>query len=209
MAVDIESFKSGIGNHGGFARPNRYSVKILNMGSGDQPDTESLEFLASAAVLPGRTIATSEVAQHRETYKHPYTYIDNDVSITFIIPNDFYPKSVMDTWMKKIINPYDYVLRYKKDYAGTIEISALDPKDGKETYGVRLNNCFPTSISDIEVGNDNENSIMTMTVTFAYDFWDSLDSQGGKIGGKVTGLGRIGGSLSLRIDTPIGSVTIN
>ena len=172
--IDIDSFSAGIGSHGGFARPNRYSVNILNMGVRRGINTSSLNFLASSASLPGRTIATSEVTQQRETHKHPYSFIDNDVSITFIIPNDFYPKKIMDAWMRRVIDPADYVLQYKDDYAGVIEISSLHAKDSAESYGIRLNKCFPTTVSDIEVSNDNENSIMTMSVTFAYNFWEEI-----------------------------------
>jgi hypothetical protein len=205
MAVDIDSFKAGLGNHGGFARPNRYNIKITSMGSGGATaDNAAVDFLASAVTIPSRTIATNEVAQHRETYKNPYTYIDGDVVVTFIIPNDFYPRTLIDTWMQKIISPVDYTLRYKNEYAGSIEISAVNPKDGKESYGVRLLNCFPVTMGEIQMANDNENSIMTMDVTFAYDYFQDLDQTGGQIGSKTSG-------LALRFNIPQlgGTVTIN
>jgi hypothetical protein len=199
--VDIDSFKSGINSRGGLARSNRFKVTITSMGGSSAPDNKAVELLCTAVTIPGRTVATQETQQHRETWKAPYTVIDDEVTMTFLLTNDFYARTLIEGWMMKVFNHQRYTVGYKNDYAGAVEITGVNSSSATQTYGVTLRNAYPTSMSAIEMSNDNENGYATMNVTFAYDYFDSTDFSGGRV--------RSGGAFGINfsIGTALGVIS--
>ena len=57
-----------------------------------------------------------------------------------------------------------------------MEIHALDEKDNRR-YGVRLVECFPTSIDAQNLSYANNSSYQTIGVTFKYRYWQNLTDE--------------------------------
>jgi hypothetical protein len=188
--MNIDKLKSTIGKRGGIAKANRFKVmftppqqSLLNIDpgaiftsviSGDGIDLKSLindprdiSMLCESASIPGRQFSTDEVTMHKQTVKMPYGFIDEDISMTFLLTNDMYMKKMFDNWTQSIINDDTYTLGYKKDYTTDVIIQQLNA-DNKVVYGAKLENAFPITIAPIEYSNDAD-GISKLTVTFAYD----------------------------------------
>ena len=187
----IDTFKATIGKRYGLAKANRFLViftppsqSLINLNpldiigrlaSGTEvnkksfiSDPRDIAFLVESTQLPGRNINTLDYQAEKETIKIPNGFIDDDVTMTFLLTGDYYMKDMMETWMSSIVDTEKYQVGYKKDYQTDITIQQLNDFD-KNIYGIRLQNAYPINISAIELNNSGENTIQRVTITFAYD----------------------------------------
>lgn len=191
MAIfSIDALKSTIGKKGGLAPANRFNVmftppsqSLLNLdpealvgslvsGNGINPrnlvsDPRDISLLCESVQLPGRNISTFEHAHDKQTNKYPYTFIDDDITMTFHLTNDYYMRVLMDNWMSSIFDVENYMVGYKNDYSTDIIIQQLNQQD-IPVYGVRLEKAYPINVAATELNNGNT-EMVKVEVTFAYD----------------------------------------
>ena len=91
-----------------------------------------------------------------------------EVSMSFHLTNDYYIKNMFDTWMSGIFDTESYRVGFKDDYAVDVVIQQLNQKN-IPVYGVKLEKCWPTTLSTIELDNSSDNAMQEVTVTWAYD----------------------------------------
>ena len=186
----IEDLKATISKKGGLARSNRFNViftppkqSLLNLNpetiissaiSGNFSarnlinDPRDINVLCTSVALPGRQISTLDYQAEKQTIKIPYGELHDDVTCTFLLTNDYYMKTVFDSWVGSIVDMDQYSVAYKRDITTDIIIQQLDEQN-TPIYGVRLEGAFPTTIADIELSNDNENTVQSLSVSFSYD----------------------------------------
>lgn len=185
----IDNLKSLVAKKGGLARPNRFNViftppsqSILNLDVGSiigsiisgnfEADNlinnpRDISVLCQSVTLPGRNISTFEHQDYKQLNKFPYTFIDDDVTISFLLTNDYYMRKMFDNWMSNIFSAEDYIVGYKKNYAVDLIIQQLDQKN-TPVYGTKLEKAFPTAIESTELSQEGQD-VIKMSVTFAYD----------------------------------------
>ena len=185
----INDLKSLVAKKGGLARPNRFNViftppsqSILNLDVGSIigsiisgnfeadnliNDPRDISVLCQSVTLPGRNISTFEHQDYKQLNKFPYTFIDDDVTISFLLTNDYYMRKMFDNWMSNIFSAEDYIVGYKKNYAVDLIIQQLDQKN-TPVYGTKLEKAFPTAIESTELNQEGQD-VIKMSVTFAYD----------------------------------------
>jgi len=202
MALDsnIDTFKSMMSRRSGMAKSNRYAVFInlpliatspstllTNLISGNRNpmqlfnDPRDIGMMAEIAALPGRTIQTAEYQTNMKARKMPQGYIADDITITFLLTGDMYIKNAMEQWQSRLIDTSRKVAKYKKDGVSDIMIQTLNQQNNP-SYTVKLKNAFPVSISQVDLGNTNENTISRLSVTFAYDDWTQDNLSGALLG---------------------------
>ena len=185
----IDKLKSTISQKGGLAPANRFSViftppsqSILNLDiqgligsavSGNfSPsqlvnDPRDIAILCQSVTLPGSTIATYEEGLHKQVRKFPYTFIDDEVTMSFLLTNDYYMRKMFDNWMSNIVNKESHLVGYKNDYSVDVIIQQLNQKN-VPVYGVKLEKAFPTTISSSELSQES-GEFVRFEVTWAYD----------------------------------------
>lgn len=190
--MSVDNLKSIVGKRGGLAKTNRFltiftppTQSLLNLNPMDIvgrlisdggsfnaksliADPRDIAFLCESTSIPGRSLNTLDFQAERETLKIPNGFIDDDVSMTFYLTNDYYMKDMFEEWMSSIVDTEKYQLGYKSNYQTDIVIQQLNEFD-KNIYGIRLKNAYPINIQAIELNNSTENSIQKVTITFAYD----------------------------------------
>ncbi len=193
MANSIDDMKSLISKKGGLARTNRFqviftppSVSLLNLNpevlvgslvSGSFKvknlinDPRDISLLCVSAQLPGRQITTADYIAEKQAVPQVQSIIDEDVTLKFMLTNDYYMKIMFDNWVNSIVDLDKYRVGYKKDFAVDVVIQQLNDKN-IPVYGVRLENAFPTTVAAIELDNSSENSIQELSVTFSYDKYE-------------------------------------
>jgi hypothetical protein len=201
MAIShrIDDMKSLIGKRGGIARGNRYGVQIthplknINMHSQVVLEREyekipesifeiiqdgrDTYMLCSAVSLPGKRISTTEATHNHNLAKKPYSMATDEVSMTFLLTNDYYIKKYFDLWQELIVDSTHshYKTRYKKEYTANVTIQALDSSEEHRVgYATMLENAYPIQISQVELGEGQE-GLMEVTVTWEYDNWRMID----------------------------------
>ena len=188
--MNIEDLKSTIAKKGGLAPSNRFNVifappavSLLNLNveniigsviSGNfnagnlLNDPRDISILCKSVTLPGRTLSTFEHDHDRQQNKYPYTFIDEDVTMTFHLTNDYYMRNMLEQWQSGIFNTESYVAGFKNDYSVDVIIQQLN-QENIPVYGVKLEKAYPVSYGSITLDNSQENAVNEMSVTFAYN----------------------------------------
>jgi hypothetical protein len=202
--VSIDSMKSTINRHGGIARGNRYAVYIShpskgmnallrfdpatflnNLISGDGVhvgdfinDPRDLFIMCQSVSLPGKRISTMEADHNHNSTKKPYSATMDEVSMTFMLTNDYYIKKYFDLWQEMIIDTTHshYTTSYKRDYCSDIIIQQLSTSNHIiPGYTLMLENAYPIQTSGIELGNGAD-GLMDFSVTWEYDKYRTINN---------------------------------
>jgi len=156
----------------GFAKANRYQVIF----PGDT-NPQSLDIMCDAVTWPGRQISTNEVYTDMKASKRAYAFINDDVTVSFILSNDWYAWDYLNDWHKSVIGNIngnsDFTVNFKADYQRQIVIRHIDEGDNIRKEVV-LKGAFPTTLSSMELANQNENTVLRVTANFSYENWESV-----------------------------------
>ena len=188
--LNIDNLKSMISKKGGVAPTNRFNViftppqqALLNInaqsiissaisGTFDLKnlinDPRDISLLCESVNLPGRALSTFQNSTGLQVNDFPYTFIDENITMSFIVTNDYYIKLLFDAWLKGVFNEDSYQVGYKSDYSTDIIIQPLNQKD-IPVYGVKIEKAYPISISAIELNNSAAGAYSKIQVVFAYD----------------------------------------
>jgi hypothetical protein len=166
MSFNINEFKSQL--TGGGARPTLFQVQILNPVN---PEADfKVPFLVKAAGIPASTVGSYTVPYFGREVKYAGDRVFEDWNITVINDEDFSIRNSMEAW-SNAINTHDSNQRaLPKDYKSNAIITQFG-KDGKALRSYVFEGLFPISISQIDVGWENVNTIEEFTVSFQYDLW--------------------------------------
>ena len=187
---DIDKLKSMISKKGGLAKANRFNVmftppsgSLLNGNlqgaiasaiSGNFSaknlinDPRDISLLCDSVTIPGKQISTLDVQTVKQLVKVPYGYLTDDVSLSFLLTNDYHMKTMFDAWINNIVDNDKYCVAYKEDIVTDVIIQQLDEQN-TPIYGVKLEGAFPVTMSEIPLSNESENTISRLNVSFAYD----------------------------------------
>ena len=202
LPVSIDTIKSTINRRGGVARGNRYAVYIThpskgmnsflkfdpatllsNLISGDGvnlgdfiSDPRDMFLLCQSASLPGKRITTTEATHNHNRTKKPYSMMTEEVTMSFLLTNDYYVKRYFDMWQNMIIDDSGdhYKTMYKRDYSTDVTIQQLSTSnDFIPGYSVQLLNAYPIQVSSVELSNGGD-GLLEVSVTWEYDNWKTV-----------------------------------
>lgn len=152
--------------------------------------SRDLSYRCVAASLPGMTLKTSDVNRMGlgVQEKMPYSGNFTDINLSFICDKYGAAYNFWYDWFNYIFaingqttnngritsrsRPY-YTTEYKDNYAATIAITVYDAT-GRIAMQHILFKAFPISISDIQIGWNNNNQLMKINTTVTFREW-SLD----------------------------------
>ena len=164
---------------------------------------ETVSLLCTNVTMPGRTINTSPYRIAGAPYKYPTQVQYSDITATFIGDKFLRLRTFFELWQNTVYNNQTGMFNFYNEYTAPIDIfqlgqfESLNDRDSK-TYGVRLRECLPTSINQIQYDSGNQNGYVAIEVTFAYRDWLNfgldIDSTG-KVGGLSSGVVKAGGGL--------------
>lgn len=184
----IDDFKSKISAHGGLARPNRFGVVItpptqavLSYSSIFEDvvrgefsfssiikNSNDLSFFVESCQFPGKQITSLENALHRNSLKHPTGYMYEDITMNFLMPSDYFIKTLFDNWQNMVIDKTRYRAGYRDDYATDILISQLDAKN-YPVYTLKFKKAWPVGVNSIDLDNTAENGLARVSVAFTFE----------------------------------------
>lgn len=207
--MSIDQLKATISKKGGLSQANRFNVmftppqgSLLNsdpatltggLASGGGlsnivNDPRDISLLAESVNLPSSQITTLDHIAEKQSVKIPYAVIQEEVTMTFLLTNDYYIKNLFDKWGQSIIDLETYRVAYKKDIVTDVVIQQLN-KQNIPIYGVKLENAFPTTIGGIALSNESADTPNKLTVTFSYDKYVVEDGLTSAISGVGAALG--------------------
>ena len=202
LPVSIDTMKSTINRRGGIARGNRFGVYIShpskgmnsllnfnpatllsNLISGDGvnagdfiQDPRDMFLLCRNVTIPGKRISTTEATHNHHLSKKPYSAITDEVTMTFLLTNDYYIKKYFDMWQEMIIDTHGehYKAFYKNEYCTDITIQQLSQgNDIVPGYSIILENAYPIQVGAIELSSEGD-GLIEVAITFEYDNFRSV-----------------------------------
>ena len=163
----------------------------------------TVALMCTNITMPGRTINTSPYRIAGAPYKYPTQVQYTDITATFIGDKFLRLRTFFEAWQNIIYNNQTGMFNFYDEYVSPLDIFQLGQFDSlndrdSATYGVRLRECFPTAINQIQYDSCNQNQFVAIEVTFAYRDWLNfnldIDSTG-KVGGLSSGEVKAGGGI--------------
>ena len=157
----------------------------------------TVALMCTNITMPGRTINTSPYRIAGAPYKYPTQVQYTDITATFIGDKFLRLRTFFEAWQNIIYNNQTGMFNFYDEYVSPLDIFQLGQFDSlndrdSATYGVRLRECFPTAINQIQYDSGNQNQFVAIEVTFAYRDWlnfnldvDSVGKVGGLSAGEV------------------------
>lgn len=140
-----------------------------------------LTFKARATSLPGDTVSSINVDYFGRQIKVAGTRTFPDWSITVINDEDFVIRNTMERWMSLINyhvgNLRDQAFIRAADYQTNILVSQY-AKTGEMIKQYNIVGAFPTDVAAIDLDWASGDVIEEFSITFAYQWWESLIGPG-------------------------------
>lgn len=187
MAFNVQSFRSTLALDG--ARPSLFDIQLtfpLIVGTGGTAPgafgsaQQQVTFRARASSLPGDSISSIPVSYFGREIKVAGVHSFPDWSFTVLNDEDFALRNAFERWMSGI-NSHVSNLRIPQFITGDggYQQDAYVTQYGKagEVLKVyRIVGAFPVDVSAIDLDWGSADTIEEFAVTFAYQWWESLDS---------------------------------
>lgn len=190
MPFNINTFKANGLVYGG-ARPSLFNITLtVPAGIGiDNVTVQKFTLVAKAANLPASTITTFDVGYFGRKIKLAGDRTFTDWNVTVMNDEDFSVRAMFELW-SNAMNRLESNVRdsaidtelYKSDFQ-----IAQYAKTGEKIREYTMYGAFPTTIGEIGLDWDSQNSIETFPVTFAYDYWlPTVETSSKQAGGTNT-----------------------
>jgi hypothetical protein len=214
LPVSIDTLKSTINRRGGIARGNRFAVYVSHPSKGMNsllnfnPANLLSNLISGQGVRIGDFIQdprdifllcqsctmTTEATHNHHNTKKPYSAATDEVTMTFLMTNDYYMKKYFDMWQEMIIDTSHehYKAFYKREYCSDVSIQQLSASnDVVPGYTVKLENAYPIQVGALELGNSAD-GLMELSITWEYDNFRTVNMVDGfeDVVGRMLGIGR-------------------
>tara|TARA_B100000902_G_C27290163_1_gene906657 strand:+ start:508 stop:1152 length:645 start_codon:yes stop_codon:yes gene_type:complete len=138
MTASIDRIKSTISSRGGLARPNNFLVELPSL-PGFGRANETLNMLCRQTTLPFKQIMSVPRRIGMESEEIAYGYAVENITMSFLMTNDYYARKYFDRWKDLIINEDQQIVNYKNNYEKRIVLH-------------QLRNSIPSTAFDISIG---------------------------------------------------------
>lgn len=214
----IDDFKANVGSHGGLAKADRFLIflsppkftidKLINTDiqglastalSGNLSlssfinDPRDVAVFCENCSMPGRVLQVVEApgGSYHTTNKRVSGYLNDDVTMTWHITNDWWIKKMFDSWHEFIISQSTYQIRtFPNMYTSDIVVQHINEQN-IPTYAIKLKNAFPQNIQSIALDNNSTDTTLKLSVTFSYDDFVNEGSIASTISGVKASIGKL------------------
>ena len=173
---------SSIHENNANGRPNQYEVQILPPpGTLGGHNFREISLKAEAVLMPGRSVSTQPQSADqlygpvRELVTAPL-YAD-EVTMTIQSPNGLDERMMLEKWQELAFSNDTYDVAYYNEYVGTLNIHLLD-MNNRKTFGLQLNECFPKTITGLNLAYGPNTEITKTNVAWSFREWKNLSLDG-------------------------------
>ena len=185
----LNDILSGFHSEDGYAIPNRFEVIITpppKMGGGTVTnpshgsergsDARAISLRCESISMPGRNLNTttdSNIYGPTREVVDGVTYAE-DINMTFVASSGLGERVFFEEWQKLAFDESTWDVGYYNDYVSIIEVYILDRQD-QRTFGLKLWECFPKTITGTELNQATNNEIIKTSISFSFRYWETKD----------------------------------
>ena len=166
----MQKFVSSMSESKGFARPNKYEV-VFNLPAllNTSMDARQLTLHCNTIGWPGHDLQTQsrKLASEPESLFVQSHAFAGSISATFYLDTEHSERFLFEQWQELAVNRYTHKANYYNDYIGQMEMYQLGA-DGNRTYGIKVDDVYPETVSVSEYTYELAEAIQTLTVSFTY-----------------------------------------
>ena len=177
MAVpNVANFQGMLGSYG-LQSPNKFLIEVYwprgtpEIAGAGNTDTSTNLYCESASIA-GRSLLSTvdrQYGRNREIVYNGPTY--PPITLSFYCSEGLREKRQFDWWNEYIVNSQrGYDVAYYKDYIGTLIVHTLD-RTGDVSHSMTYNECYPKTISAVELNHNTTNATARLTVEIQYSWW--------------------------------------
>lgn len=136
---------------------------------------DSIAIKCHTMSIPRRGFDTFEVRNNNIKFKVPYGVTYEPVTFTF------YADATMDTiryfeaWQASVMNFSNNTMNFFDEYTSDINIYLIND-EGKDVYGVKLIQSYPSNISQVELSYGNVDNLLNVSITFNFMYFVSMEN---------------------------------
>lgn len=164
----------------GIAFNNRYSVAINTprvFFTNNSAETRQLSIRCEAVTIPGRSFNTQPFRYYGPARNMPYEPIyAGEITLTYILSRNMQERLFFEKWMQLVCDPENYKFSYYNDYTTDMVISVLG-KDDVLLHDIQVEEVYPKSIGDIQLGYEKDNEIMRQDIILSFRKYTSIQYQ--------------------------------
>jgi hypothetical protein len=181
----LDRFKAEISQKG-LARTNRFEIDMpippALIGYYFSKDIQMVNILCEQASFPPQIIGVRPQRIYGPLYQRPFgvEYGGEGIPMTFLVDRSMDVKAFFDSWISKVIDPFQFFAYYPREYSVKIRVNQLDEQENV-TYAVELEDAFPRSVTLMEVNNATQNQFHRINVNFAYRKWSPAHSKTNRV----------------------------
>lgn len=193
--MSILDFKSNL--LGGGARPNQFRVELSfpSFVNGGTDAARKGQFLCTSASLPGSFLGVAPVFYRGREVKLPGERQFDNWRVNIINDNDFALHDAFEKWQAQINDVKENTGITNPNIITTqMTVHQLD-RNGSVIKSYNFADCWPVSVSEIQLNFGANNQVEEFTVELAYAYWETQKSSTS-----------IGGTIG--INTPIGGIGV-
>ena len=128
--------------------------------------TLTLSLMAQSVTIPGYNISAVDYSPNATTRKIPFDRQTGELDIVFTCTQAMTEKRIFDAWIETIFHK-NHRVEYYDNIIGACGIQVVDRMDDV-VYDVELSECYPITITPLQLDRAAQNQILTFQVTFAY-----------------------------------------
>ena len=160
-----------------FARPNLYTVDFnlppLSGTSGDS--ITKVEMSAKNVNIPAFDIGRQEVKRMGQRFFLPTSQAYGDIQMTLFCDNEYTQRYFLHNWLKELVYDSDTNI-YKKMIVASRASMVIRQFDNKfnTIFAAEFRFIWPTSISEIQLSQESDSSIVEFPVTLSYSTYNII-----------------------------------
>lgn len=171
MPFNVNEFRGSFSDSEPF-KPSAYEVQFAALPNKlGISDARFLNYRCLNASLPAKSVGTTELKTYGPIRKLAYGGIHDDITLTFILSDDLKEREVFYKWLDLISSDITGNAEYYDEYVVSFTITTFN-KNGKPNSVATILEAFPKSMGEVQLSWDENDSVSTLEVTFAYRFFE-------------------------------------
>jgi len=182
MAIpNVANFQGALGKFG-LQSPNKFLVNIIfpkdiavDRGNGKVNSDPTIDLYCESASIAGRnlnSLVEIQYGRRREMVYNAPAY--TPVTLSFYCSEGLREKGYFDAWNNMIIPSMEgYNVAYYKEYIGEMKVHTLD-RTGEISNTIHYKECYPKTISAVELNHNTTNATARLTVEMQYSWWETM-----------------------------------
>ncbi len=170
LPSNINELVTNITNSG-LAYSNRYEIDIAFPRRHPSRDNQALRSMlvrCDSVIIPGRSLSTTPYRFYGPARNMPYEPIySGEMNLSIILSADMRERNFFEAWLNSIVNPVNFKFAFYDDYVTNMGITVIDKSDIPAARFI-VEEVYPKSIGDIQMGYDRENDFLKMETTLCF-----------------------------------------